>query len=138
MDTKGKEIPAAGGLNWRNKPRRRFSAAERLAMVLECETPGVSVAQVAQRNRVNSNLLFKWKKKHECGLLAAPSVTAALVPVRVVKKRGRPSKLAARTRARAATPAGAIEIEMAGARIILHGTVSEANLGAVLRALARK
>jgi transposase len=62
MDTKAKDGAAATGLNWRNKPRRTFSAEQRLAMVRECEAPGVSVAEVAQRNRINTNLLFKWRR----------------------------------------------------------------------------
>jgi transposase len=143
MDTKGKETPATAGLNWRNKPRRRFTAQERVAIVRECEEPGVSVAQVAQRHQVNSNLLFKWKKKHERGLLPAPR--AALVPVTVAKSKRRPVKRAAHVRRHpdlranaTAGVVGAIELEIAGARIFLHGAVSEANLGAVLRALGRK
>jgi transposase len=145
MDTKGKETPAPVGLNWRNKPRRRFNAAERLALVLECSEPGVSVAEVAQRNRINSNLLFKWKKKHERGLLPAPAAgSAALVPVTVIKSRRRPATRPARVRrqpdlrTKATAVAGAIEVELAGARIVVHGAVSEANLAAVLRALARR
>jgi transposase len=143
MDTKGKETPATAGLNWRNKPRRRFTAQERVVMVRECEEPGVSVAQVAQRHRVNSNLLFKWKKKHERGLLPAP--TAALVPVTVVKSKCRQAKRVTRVKRQpdfrgkaTAAGSGAIELEVAGARIFLHGAVSETNLGAVLRVLGHK
>lgn len=134
MDTKVKETP---GLNWRNKPRRRFTPAERLSMVRECEAPGVSVAEVAQRNRVNANLLFKWKKRHERGLLPAPA-SAVLVPVKVVKGRRARAKRAARPRVKATPATGAIQIELAGARIFLHGVVSETNLAIVLRALARR
>jgi transposase len=135
MDTKVKETPAP--LNWRNKPRRTFTPAERLAMVRECEAPGVSVAEVAQRNRVNTNLLFKWKKRHERGLLPAPPSTS-LVPVKVVKARRARVSRATRPRARAMPATGAIQIELAGARIFLHGAVSETNLAIVLRALPRR
>jgi transposase len=134
MDTKVKETP---GLNWRNKPRRRFTAAERLAMVRECEAPGVSVAEVAQRNRVNANLLFKWKKRHERGSLPTPA-SSALVPVKVVKAMRTRVRGAARPRVKATPATGAIQIELAGARIFLHGGVSETNLAIVLRALARR
>jgi transposase-like protein len=139
MDTKGKETPASTGLNWRNKPRRTFTPEERLAIVRECDAPGVSVAEVAQRNRVNTNLLFKWRRLYTRGLLPAAKSSTALVPVTVSKsKKRRPAKRPRRARRKPAPAAGAIEIEMADARIILHGTVSEANLGAALRALARK
>ena len=58
-DTKDKETPASASLNWRNKPGRMFTPEQRLAMVRECQAPGVPIAEVAQRNRVNTNLLFK-------------------------------------------------------------------------------
>jgi len=137
MDIKGKD-PSAAELNWRNKPRRQFTAAERMAMVKECLAPGASVAEVAQRNRVNANMLFNWKRRHERGQLPAPATSStALVPVRVVKGKRKPAKRARVGRAQA-KPAGAIELEIAGARIFLHGAVSEANLAVVLRALMRR
>ncbi len=138
MDTKDKETPASAGLNWRNKPRRTFTPAERQAMVRECEAPGVSVSEVAQRNRVNTNLLFKWKRLHGRGLLAVPQESAALVPVTVVKSKPQRVEGTTNRRAKQTPAAGTIEIEVPGARIYLHGVVSEANLGATLRALARR
>ena len=69
MDIKAKNTSAGIGLDWRKKPRRSFTADQRLAMVLECAQPGVSVAQVAQRNGINANLLFTWRKLHGRGQL---------------------------------------------------------------------
>jgi transposase len=138
MDTKGKESVAAPDLNWRNKPRRTFTAEQRLAIVRQTQVPGVSVAEVAQRNRVNTNLLFKWKRQLGRGLLPAPKSAAALVPVKIVKKRRVRIGRAAAPRAKATPVAGTIEIELAGARIYLHGAVSEADLANTLRALARR
>ncbi len=91
MDIKGKEKPAPTGLNWRDKPRRTFTPEERLAMVRECEASGVSVAEVAQRNRVNTNLLFKWRRMHQRGLLPMPESSTALVLVTVFAPRLPPS-----------------------------------------------
>jgi transposase len=139
MDTKGKETPEAAGLNWRNKPRRTFTPEQRLAIVRQTEAAGVSVAEVAQRNRVNTNLLFKWKRLHGRGLLPAPKDTAALVPVTVVKAaRRKVRRPVAKPRAKATSAAGTIEIEVPGARIYLHGPISEADLASTLRALARR
>jgi transposase len=138
MDVKAKETPAAAELNWRNKSRRTYAPEQRLAMVRECDAPGVSVAAVAQRNRVNTNLLFKWKRQHERGQLPGPRPSSALVPVTVLRGRKRRVKRTARAQAKAATPAGAIEVELPGARVFLHGAVSEVNLAIVLRALARR
>jgi transposase len=138
MDTKGKESGATPDLNWRNKPRRTFTAEQRLAIVRQSQAPGVSVAEVAQRNRINANLLFKWKRQLERGLLPAPKGTAALVPVKVVKKPRKRVRRTSTPRAKATPVAGTIEIELAGARIFLHGAVSETDLANTLRALARR
>jgi len=139
MDIKAKETPAPAGLNWRNKSRKTYTPEQRLAMVKECEAPGASVAEVAQRNRVNTNLLFKWKRHHERGLLPVPKVASgALVPVMVVKAKKRRVKRTVRPWARSVATPGAIEVELPGARIFLHGAVSETNLAIVLRALGRR
>ena len=147
MHIKAKDTLAVPALDWRRKPRRRFTPEQRLAMVLECGQPGISVAQVAQRNGINANLLFTWRKLHSSGQLAAAGKGAALLPVTVSKpdrpkavsqpKRKYSRRLAAPRRTASKTP-GAIEIELPGARIYLHGGVSEANLRAVLRALAKR
>ena len=139
MDTKIKETPGPVGLNWRNKSRRTYTPEQRLAMVRECDAAGVSVAEVAQRNRINTNLLFKWKRRHERGLLLpVAKASSALVPVTVVRQKKRRVKRAARPCAKPTPATGAIQIELAGARIFLHGVVSETNLAIVLRALARR
>ena len=138
MDTTVKDTSAVAGLNWRNKSRRRYTPEERLAMVQECAEPGVSVSEVAQRNRVNTNLLFKWCRLHKGGQLVVPSTSVPLLPVTVVKPKPKRAGRASRTRAASASSVGAIEIELPGVRIYLHGTVSEAKLEAVLKALARR
>jgi len=107
-------------------------------MVQECAEPGVSVSEVAQRNRVNTNLLFKWCRLHKGGQLVVPSPSVPLLPVTVVKAKPKRARRGDGTRAAAAASAGAIEIELPGARIYLHGTVSEARLEAVLKVLARR
>lgn len=108
-------------------------------MVRQTQAPGVSVAEIAQRNGINANLLFKWKRLHERGLLPTPKESAALVPVTVVKtKSERVGAKKVTERAKAVSAAGTIEIEVPGARLYLHGVVSEANLASALRALARR
>ena len=96
----------------------------------------MSVAEVAQRNRVNTKLLFKWKRFHERGELPLLAGSAALVPVTVVKPEKRRTRTKAQGRVKATPEVGAIEVEIAGARIFLHGTVSKTNLTMVPRALA--
>src|SRR5258708_6831081 len=111
MDTTVKDTSAVAGLNWRNKSRRRYTPEERLAMVQECAEPGVSVSEVAQRNRVNTNLLFKWCRLHKGGQLVVPSTSVPLLPVTVVKPKPKRAGRASRTRAASASSVGAIEID---------------------------
>jgi len=40
--------------------RRRHSAAFKAAVIAQCRRPGVSIAAVALRNRLNANLLRRW------------------------------------------------------------------------------
>jgi transposase len=149
MDIRPKDASEGNGLDWRKKSRRTFTPAQRLAMVLECARPGVSVAQVAQRNGINANLLFTWRKLHGRGQLVAAGASTGteLLPVTVVatrpKRKGKTESRIRRRKNPVASNAttgssGAIEIELAGARIYLHGVVSESNLMTVLKALARR
>jgi transposase len=146
MDIKPKDTSTGAGLDWRKKPRRSFTPDQRLAMVLECAHPGVSVAQVARRNGINANLLFTWRKLHGLGQLVPAGKSNALLPVTVIEPAPEPNSKPKRKYQRRATAArdakdrtpGTLEIELNGARIYLHGTVSEANLQAVLKALAHR
>jgi transposase len=140
MDAKAKVPAVAPDLNWRNKPRRTFTPEQRMAIVRQTDAPGVSVAEVAQRNRINTNLLFKWKRLSANGLLPPPRETAALVPVTVIKTNRRRVKAAKATKphGKSTLPAGTIEIEVPGARIYVHGAVSESDLASTLRALASR
>jgi transposase len=47
--------------------RRRWTAAEKVAMVRETLEPGMSVSLVARRNGVNPNQLFHWRKLYQTG-----------------------------------------------------------------------
>jgi len=106
----------------------------------------VSVAQVARRNGINANLLFTWRKLHGLGQLVPAGKSNALLPVTVIEPAPEPNSKPKRKYQRRATAArdakdrtpGTLEIELNGARIYLHGTVSEANLQAVLKALAHR
>jgi len=42
---------------------RRYSAAERQAIVAECEAPGASVAKIARSHDLNANQVFRWRKQ---------------------------------------------------------------------------
>jgi transposase len=142
MDIKPKDALEGRGLDWRKKPRRTFTPEQRIAMVLECAQPGVSVAQIAQRNGINANLLFTWRKLHGLGQLAPTNTPATLLPVTVPtpapKRKRAYRRRSTSARKPVARVTGTIEIELPGARIYLHGGVSESDLASTLRALTRK
>ena len=47
--------------------RRRWSAAEKVAMVRETYEPGMTVSLVARRHGINPNQLFHWRKLEPIG-----------------------------------------------------------------------
>lgn len=59
--------------------RRRWPAAEKLRIVVESFEPGETVSSVARRNRVASNLLFRWRKLMSDGGAIAVSSDESVV-----------------------------------------------------------
>ena len=45
------------------KKRRKWSAKEKLQIVLTCLQPGVEVAEVCRREGLNPTMFYQWKKK---------------------------------------------------------------------------
>jgi transposase len=60
--------------------RRRWSAAEKVAMVAETHEPGVTVSLVARRHGVAPNQLFTWRRLASQGALTAAGAEEAVVP----------------------------------------------------------
>lgn len=60
--------------------RRRWTAAEKLAVVRETYEPGQSVSLVARRHGINANQLFGWRRLERDGALAAVGAGDAVVP----------------------------------------------------------
>ena len=121
--------------------RRRHTDAFKQALVERSLVPGASVAAIALDAGINANLVFNWRRLH---LQAAASATAeeprgpVLLPVTVVEPvSAAPLAPAGPPPAPAARPsAGSIEINIRGAVVRVRGTVDEASLRTVLRALA--
>ena len=127
MDTKSK--PARSG-----KPeRRRHSAAFKRRLIEQTLAPGVSVARIALDNGVNTNLLFKWRRDH---VRARSRETPTLLPVAINEPSSELAQLPAPTPASRTVAGGVIEIELAGARIRLKGTVDLAALRMTLQMLS--
>src|SRR2546423_14258815 len=60
--------------------RRRWSTAEKLAMVRETYEPGMTVSLVARKHGINPNQLFHWRKLERMGSLTAVEAGESVVP----------------------------------------------------------
>src|SRR5512143_77325 len=72
-----------------NPRRRRWSAEQKKAMVLEAEQPGMSISLVARKYELHPNQLFRWRRLLHEGALTAMRAEEELVPasdVREVRK----------------------------------------------------
>ena len=102
--------------------RRRWSAAEKAAIVAESLAPGAVASTVALRHGLHRNQLYMWRREVRSGALGnagAPGLD--FVPV-----------VAAR---RPASGTGAIEIEIGGAVLRTDVGVDLAFLGKIIRLL---
>ena len=120
--------------------RRRHTDAFKQALVERSLVPCASVAAIAQDAGINANLLFNWRRLH-LQTSALPAADAArapvLLPVTVVDPALASSSPPAPPPAPAArASAGSIEINIRGAVVRVRGSVDEASLRTVLRALA--
>ncbi len=111
--------------------RRDHSPELKRELVARSLVPGASVAAIALEAGINANLLFTWRRAHLDAMKGTDGTArAVLLPVEV-----RPA--AAPTGASGAVrgPAGAIEVELNGARLRVRGVPDEAALRCVLQAL---
>lgn len=123
------------------RPRRRVHSDEFKRKVVELSlAPGASVAAIALEHGINANLLFGWRKAYLKSRSDARAdrtggpVPATLLPVEVVGASVPVAAPSAPTH-RSRVPSGSIEIEVAGARVRVRGSVDEASLRSVLAAL---
>lgn len=65
--------------------RRRWSVAEKKAMLEETEQPGMNVSVVARKYGVHPNQLFRWRKLWQQGALSAVRADGEVVPASEVK-----------------------------------------------------
>ena len=53
--------------------RRRWTSAEKLRIVNDCETSGLSVAEFARRRDIHANLIHSWRRQARTGVLLRAS-----------------------------------------------------------------
>ena len=122
--------------------RRRWSAAEKAAMIAESLQPGVNVSELARLRGINRGLLLTWRR---AALRAAGAVDEAFVPIHVEETPASPVGLPDDGRAAIATAdaanasaVGMIEIERGGLRIRFSGPADANALGLVLAHFGRR
>ena len=78
----------------RDQRRRRWSAAEKAALVRKTYELGMSVSLVARQEGVSASLLFTWRRLDREGALVAVSAGEAVVPAsELAAARGEIAKL---------------------------------------------
>ena len=102
--------------------RRRWSAAEKAAIVAESLVPGAVASTVALRHGLHRNQLYMWRREVRSGALAK---TGGALPdfVPIVSER------------RAASRVAAIEIEIGGAVLRVDAGVDLSFLGEIVHLL---
>jgi transposase len=91
-----------------------------------CE-PGVSVAQLALRHQLNSNMVFKWRRQLRAGLFDQPGLVAVTLAPMVA-----PQPVVSDQRCE-----GMIEIRLGNATMRIEGRPDPSTLAAVLEGLRR-
>jgi transposase len=126
-----------------SKRRRRDHSSElKRELVRQCLLPGASVSSIAMAHGINANLVFKWRREH-CAAEAAdagPAQASApvLLPITLASATSSDtsmSPLPVSTSSTTRTNTGSIELDFAGARLRLRGTVDQESLLGVLTAL---
>src|SRR5215813_8615324 len=98
--------------------RRSFTDAEKLAIVIEAEQPGVSAAAVCRRHNIATSMIFRWRVQLGFGS-GKPTTLAA---VRIADERGNSSSSGAIAAAVLQDilpiPPGAVAVELADGRCV--------------------
>ena len=119
-----------------NRPRRKYTIAEKKAIVEETRQPGARVSLVAKRHGVATSLIFGWRRLLRKGLLTETADPPPLLPVKLTTPTLVPSKQAKMSLSKGVPlDRGSIEVEFAGGhRLRTHG-IDEPMIIALTRTL---
>jgi transposase len=121
------------------RTRRLHDRAFKDELIAQSLAPGASVAAIAMKGGINANLLFKWRRERVRTMVVSAPAAATLLPVCVIPEAASAATAQPTVRVLPAvnrsSPAGVIEVEIAGAQLRLRGAVDETALSTVLRAL---
>jgi hypothetical protein len=147
----------------RNGRRREYKEWFKAQVVEECHKPGASVSIVARRYDINANVLFRWRREYQLGILKPvprPNGDEGFVPAGVIGHNGKllppkpapsaasappkinppatPAVKALAAPAPRAAPPGVVELHLSGRiKIRIQGDVNKDTLRGVL-AVARE
>jgi transposase-like protein len=109
-------VPAADPTPPERKRRRRFTDAEKRAIVLETEQPGATVSQVAHTHRIVTSVLFRWRA--ELGFGRGRPTNLAAVRIADEQHRGTHDAAAevVALQGMLPIPPGAVAVELADGR----------------------
>jgi transposase len=119
--------------------RRKWTDAEKAAVLAETDAPGTNVAGVARKHGIARSVVYNWRSARRAQAIAAIPGAGPIefIPVGVI---GGDQAVTSPESGSAPTPSadhgGLIEVELAnGARLRVDGQVNERALCRVLRAL---
>ena len=125
--------------------RRRWTVAEKSALVAESLQPGINVSDLARQRGVSRGLLQTWRRAALC---QSPELGQVFVPLRIMEsatpesaeptKSGRELPSAATAGSPPKSGIGTLEIESAGMCIRFSGPVDTAALRLVLAHVGRR
>jgi transposase len=119
--------------------RRKWSDAEKAAVLAETDTPGTNVAAVARKHGIARSVVYNWRSARRAQAIAAiPGAgPVEFIPIGVIgEDQGVTPSEAVPAPTPSVDPGGMIEVELAnGARLRVDGQVNERALCRVLRAL---
>jgi transposase len=118
------------GANGGERRRRTWSADQKQRIIAESFAAGASVAAVARRYGLNSNMLFTWRRRER--VVNDVAKTVNIVPMRVVE---------AMPTATPTAPAsmGRMEIVLVGGeRIVIGADVDATALARIIKVLTRR
>jgi transposase-like protein len=96
--------------------RRSFTDAEKVAIVMEAEQPGVSAAAVCRRHNIATSMIFRWRVQFGFGRCKPTSLAAVRIADEQHRGRHGADAEVAVVREMLPIPAGAIAVELADGR----------------------
>lgn len=96
--------------------RRSFTDAEKLAIVMEAEQPGVSAAAVCRRHNIATSMIFRWRVQFGFGRGKAPTLAAVRIADDPRHSNGEPGADTVVLQDILPIPPGAVTVELADGR----------------------